>query len=165
MLRIDVRTLPPGQRHQRVIDAFEEIQVGDAVELTAPHDPRGVRHEFEDLYAGTFRWESAAPDPNAWQVEVRKIASTSASDDVETVAANAAFEVVRVIVPAGGSVPERTVTQPCAIIVTAGVASYTAAGHAEVLNAGGVMALPPNTPYALASENGASLIVVQGRAH
>ncbi|TAM56238.1 DUF2249 domain-containing protein [bacterium] len=164
MLRIDVRTLPPGSRHQSVIDAFEEIQVGDAVELTAPHDPRGVRHEFEDLYAGTFQWESAAPDPNAWMVEVRKIASTSASDDVETIAANDAFEVVRVIVPAGGSIPERRQAVPVAIIVTAGAATCTAAGANEALNAGGVKSLPADTPYALNSESGASLIVIQGRA-
>ncbi|WP_440990264.1 DUF2249 domain-containing protein [Haloarchaeobius baliensis] len=44
---IDVRELPPQQRHPKIHDAFERLDPGEALTLVNDHDPKPLFYEFQ----------------------------------------------------------------------------------------------------------------------
>jgi len=47
MPRLDVRDVPPAQRHPRIRTAFEELDSGETLELVNDHEPKPLFYEFE----------------------------------------------------------------------------------------------------------------------
>jgi uncharacterized protein (DUF2249 family) len=47
MDRLDVRDLPPAQRHDRIHDAFEALDAGETLVVVNDHDPSPLYYEFE----------------------------------------------------------------------------------------------------------------------
>jgi uncharacterized protein (DUF2249 family) len=47
MDRLDVRDLPPAQRHERIHDAFEASDAGEVLVVVNDHDPSPLYYEFE----------------------------------------------------------------------------------------------------------------------
>ncbi|WP_256300562.1 DUF2249 domain-containing protein [Haloarchaeobius salinus] len=45
--QIDVRELPPQQRHPTIHDAFDELDAGEALTLVNDHDPKPLFYEFQ----------------------------------------------------------------------------------------------------------------------
>jgi uncharacterized protein (DUF2249 family) len=45
--RLDVRDLPPAQRHDRIHDAFEALDTGETLVVVNDHDPAPLYYEFE----------------------------------------------------------------------------------------------------------------------
>ena len=46
MSELDVRTLPPSERHGRIHDAFEELDPGETLTVINDHDPKPLYHEL-----------------------------------------------------------------------------------------------------------------------
>ncbi len=46
MNELDVRELPPSERHGRIRDAFEELAPGETLTLVNDHDPKPLYHEM-----------------------------------------------------------------------------------------------------------------------
>jgi uncharacterized protein (DUF2249 family) len=61
MPRIDVRDLPPAQRHPLIKTAFEEMDRGETLELVNAHEPKPLFYEF--------RSEVEAFDADGYEVE------------------------------------------------------------------------------------------------
>mgnify|MGYP006276749719 CR=1 FL=1 len=47
MPEIDVRELPPKERHPKIMDAFESLESGDALTLINDHDPKPLYYEMQ----------------------------------------------------------------------------------------------------------------------
>jgi uncharacterized protein (DUF2249 family) len=45
--QIDVRDLPPRQRHPKIHDAFDDLDSGEALTLVNDHDPKPLFYEFQ----------------------------------------------------------------------------------------------------------------------
>lgn len=45
--RIDVRDVPPSDRHPKIHDAFEALESGESLTLVNDHDPKPLFYEFE----------------------------------------------------------------------------------------------------------------------
>ncbi|WP_435349319.1 DUF2249 domain-containing protein [Haloarchaeobius sp. HRN-SO-5] len=45
--QLDVREIPPRERHPKIHDAFEELDPGEALTLVNDHDPKPLFYEFE----------------------------------------------------------------------------------------------------------------------
>jgi uncharacterized protein (DUF2249 family) len=43
---LDVRDLPPAERHDRIFEAFEALDSGEALTLVNDHDPKPLYHQF-----------------------------------------------------------------------------------------------------------------------
>ena len=52
MPRLDVRDVPPAQRHPRIRTAFEELDSGETLELVNDHEPKPLFYEFRSEVAG-----------------------------------------------------------------------------------------------------------------
>lgn len=44
---LDLRDVPPAQRHPKIHDAFEELASGDALTLINDHEPQPLFYEFQ----------------------------------------------------------------------------------------------------------------------
>lgn len=76
---IDVRLIPPPQRHATIFAAFRSLGVGEAFDIVNDHDPRPLHQQFQAQAPGQFSWEYVESGPTRWQVSIRKLARGHAS--------------------------------------------------------------------------------------
>lgn len=69
---IDVRTVPPAQRHPMIFQAFEDLKPGEAFILVNDHDPKPLYYQFKFEREGQFDWNYLEEGPQVWRVEVGK---------------------------------------------------------------------------------------------
>jgi uncharacterized protein (DUF2249 family) len=81
---LDVRQLPPIQRHSVIFETFDALPVGGAFELVNDHDPKPLYYQLAAEQGGTFEWQYLEQGPTVWRV---RIARTAAADQAETAAA------------------------------------------------------------------------------
>jgi uncharacterized protein (DUF2249 family)/quercetin dioxygenase-like cupin family protein len=75
---IDVRTVPKPERHPRIIDAYQQLEVGAGLILINDHVPEGLRIEMTKEFADAVGWEPLESSEDAVRVRISKQASTSA---------------------------------------------------------------------------------------
>jgi len=69
---IDVRTLAPMHRHQRIFETFESLKPGENFMLVNDHDPKPLYYQFQAERTGQFTWEYAEQGPQVWRVVIGK---------------------------------------------------------------------------------------------
>ena len=75
---MDVRLIPPPQRHLRIFAAYESLPVGGSFELRNDHDPVPLRQQFQELWPDLFGWEYLERGPELFRVRIsRKAAGKS----------------------------------------------------------------------------------------
>lgn len=67
---LDVRPLPPAQRHSQIFAAYRELEQGSGFLLINDHDPKPLKYQFEAEYAGQFTWDYLEAGPKVWRVRV-----------------------------------------------------------------------------------------------
>lgn len=60
---LDLRDVPPPERHPKIHDAFAELEAGEALTIVNDHEPRPLFYEF--------RAEVDAFDADGYEVERR----------------------------------------------------------------------------------------------
>jgi uncharacterized protein (DUF2249 family) len=82
---LDVRELPPAQRHEKIYDAYDELDAGTGFVLVNDHDPKPLYHQFEAEAGPEFRWEYRQREPGEFRVLIGKAdgAADSHSEDEE----------------------------------------------------------------------------------
>jgi uncharacterized protein (DUF2249 family)/iron-sulfur cluster repair protein YtfE (RIC family) len=74
---LDVRDLPPAQRHESIFTAYQALWPGAGFVLVNDHDPKPLRYQFEAEHAGQFTWESLEAGPTAWRVRIGRPAAAA----------------------------------------------------------------------------------------
>jgi uncharacterized protein (DUF2249 family) len=69
---IDVREIPPRQRHPLTFKTWDELPTGGAILLINDHDPLPLYYQFAAEYGGGFRWEYLQSGPGIWEVRISK---------------------------------------------------------------------------------------------
>jgi len=67
---LDVRPLPPAQRHQLIFSTIEELEVGTALTLVNDHDPLPLRYQLEATRGDRFSWDYLESGPKTWKVRI-----------------------------------------------------------------------------------------------
>ena len=70
--RLDVRTIPPHERHPLIFATFGMLDAGEALELVNDHDPWPLRGQFDARHPGQFDWSYLEQGPT-WRVEIRRL--------------------------------------------------------------------------------------------
>jgi uncharacterized protein (DUF2249 family) len=70
--RLDVRDLPHGERHARVLAALDALPADAALVLVAPHSPVPLLAEIENRYAGQVAGEWLQDGPQVWQIRLHR---------------------------------------------------------------------------------------------
>lgn len=71
-ISVDLRTTPPSDRHALVFRTFDQLSVGDALELIDDHNPRSLLYQFQAEDGGEFTWNYLERGPEAWRVRIGK---------------------------------------------------------------------------------------------
>ncbi len=70
--QLDVRELPPPQRHALIFATCGKLPIGNAVILVNDHDPKPLYYQFEAEQPGQFSWEYVQSGPEVWQVRITR---------------------------------------------------------------------------------------------
>ena len=72
MKQVDVRTIPPRERHPLLFQTFDQLEPGQSFELVNDHDPKPLYYQFQVERAGTVEWEYLEQGPSTWRVRIGK---------------------------------------------------------------------------------------------
>lgn len=79
---LDARDLPPAQRHERIFEAYADLDDGEGFVLVNDHDPKPLYHQFEAEAGPAFHWEYRKQDPGEFRVLIGKSASSGGASGV-----------------------------------------------------------------------------------
>lgn len=69
---LDVRVIPPRDKHPTIFRTFESLEVGEAFDLLNDHDPFPLRYQFEAERPGEFEWTYLEMGPEVWRVRIAR---------------------------------------------------------------------------------------------
>ena len=71
-ITIDVRPIPPRERHPRIFATYQALVPGAFFYLVNDHDPKPLRYQFAAEYPDSFVWEYLESGPEVWKVRIGK---------------------------------------------------------------------------------------------
>lgn len=67
---LDIRTLPPIQRHPLIFSQFEALETGQGFVLVNDHDPKPLFYQFQAERTDQFTWDYLEEGPKVWRVRI-----------------------------------------------------------------------------------------------
>lgn len=67
---LDVRVIPPREKHPTIFRTFDALKPGDAFVLVNDHNPKPLYYELEAERAGTFTWQALEEGPDVWRIAI-----------------------------------------------------------------------------------------------
>jgi uncharacterized protein (DUF2249 family) len=71
-LELDVRVIPPREKHPTIFKAFDGLAKGETLVLVNDHDPRPLRYQMEAEHPNTFDWIYEASGPELWRIRITR---------------------------------------------------------------------------------------------
>jgi uncharacterized protein (DUF2249 family) len=72
-MQLDVRVIPPREKHPAIFQTFDALQPGERFVLVNDHDPFPLRYQFQAERTGEFGWEYLESGPTVWRVEISRV--------------------------------------------------------------------------------------------
>ncbi len=69
---LDVRIIPPREKHPAIFKTFDALGAGEAFTLVNDHDPYPLRFQFDAERPGQFAWTYVERGPSVWRVLIEK---------------------------------------------------------------------------------------------
>lgn len=69
---LEVRHLPPAQRHQIIFERFNALTPSTSFVLINDHDPKPLYYQLAAEYAGDLTWQYLEEGPRVWRVRMGK---------------------------------------------------------------------------------------------
>ena len=76
---LDVRALPPSERHRLIFETYGALKAGDDFVLINDHDPRPLYYQFDAEHSGQFTWKYLEQGPSTWRVRIGRVAKVHAA--------------------------------------------------------------------------------------
>lgn len=73
MTQVDVRNIPPRDRHPLIFETFDGLQPGETMELVNDHAPAPLYYQFLHERAGQFAWEYVEEGPEVWRARITRV--------------------------------------------------------------------------------------------
>ena len=70
---LDLRLIPPVERYDIIIKAWNNLNPGELLKIINDHDPRPLREHFAVKQAGKFEWKYEQEGPVDWIVKIMRI--------------------------------------------------------------------------------------------
>ena len=70
---IDVRTIPPRERHPRIFGMLGALIPGTSLLITSDHDPMPLYRQLATNFPGQFGWDYLERGPEVWRVEIDRL--------------------------------------------------------------------------------------------
>lgn len=69
-LELDVRVIPPREKHPTIFRTFDSLPVGSSMVIVNDHDPRPLKYQFAAERPDKFNWTYEAEGPDVWRVRI-----------------------------------------------------------------------------------------------
>jgi uncharacterized protein (DUF2249 family) len=69
---LDVRSLMPRERHERIFADLAALAPGHAVRLINDHDPKPLYYQLQAEHPGEFNWDEEEMGPERWVVAISR---------------------------------------------------------------------------------------------
>ncbi|HEX5414709.1 MAG TPA: DUF2249 domain-containing protein, partial [Chloroflexota bacterium] len=70
--KVDVREIPPAERHHTIFHLFGTLPDEEAMEVIADHDPRPLYYSFQRTHGERFSWSYLEQGPDVWRVLITR---------------------------------------------------------------------------------------------
>ena len=70
--KLDVRVLPPREKHPAIFRLIDELKAGEALQITNDHDPMPLFYQIQAERPGQFQWVKGEAGPEVWTVDIVK---------------------------------------------------------------------------------------------
>lgn len=67
---VDVRNMPPRDRHPLIFRTFEGLAPGERMQLVNDHDPKPLYYQFQAELGPVFDWAYVEQGPDVWRVRI-----------------------------------------------------------------------------------------------
>jgi uncharacterized protein (DUF2249 family) len=67
---LDLRPLPPPERHRRVHEQLDGLAPGETLELVNDHRPSSLRYELEATRPDQYQWVDGDSGPDTWTASI-----------------------------------------------------------------------------------------------
>ena len=71
-IELDVRVLPPRDKHPAIFSTFDTLASGQSMVLLNDHDPKPLRYQLAAERPESFDWEYEAQGPELWRVRISR---------------------------------------------------------------------------------------------
>lgn len=71
---LDVRTIPPRERHPLIFTRLDALAQGEALLLVNDHDPKPLRYQLMAERPEQFAWEPQEEGPEEWKIRISRVA-------------------------------------------------------------------------------------------
>jgi uncharacterized protein (DUF2249 family) len=71
--QVDVRNIPPRDRHPTIFMTFRSLAARESMELINDHDPRPLFRQFQQEAPGQFTWHYLESGPETWRVRITRL--------------------------------------------------------------------------------------------
>src|ERR1700756_624589 len=72
-ITLDARSLPAASKTEQILEGFDKLQIGTALEINEESDPRALRNEMTQLRPGRFSWDARNLGGNRWTIRLERI--------------------------------------------------------------------------------------------
>lgn len=72
---LDVRPIPPRERHPLIFERLDALNVGAALLLLNDHDPKPLRYQLMAERPEQFTWEPQQEGPEEWAIRISRVAA------------------------------------------------------------------------------------------
>ena len=72
-ITLDARSLSAATKTEHILENFDKLAIGGALEIVEETDPRALRNEMTQLRPGKFSWDSRNLGSNRWTVRLDRI--------------------------------------------------------------------------------------------
>jgi CRP/FNR family transcriptional regulator len=72
-ITLDARSLSAATKTENILDSFDKLALGGALEIVEESDPRALRNEMTQLRPGRFSWDARNLGGNRWTVRLDRI--------------------------------------------------------------------------------------------
>lgn len=70
---LDVRVIPPRERHPLIFSRLDALTVGEALLLLNDHDPKPLRYQLMAERPEQFNWEPQEEGPEEWKIRISRV--------------------------------------------------------------------------------------------
>jgi len=74
MQMLDVRPMPPRERHETIFERLDALAAGETLRLVNDHDPAPLRYQLDATRPDQFRWVYVERGPQEWAIDITSTA-------------------------------------------------------------------------------------------